>query len=75
MQLLFSSGLEDLSTEDSIKIYNSVTDKFVRELKRRDKKADTEKEVISVFINESPSLEGGRLVPITFSRTLEQQIL
>lgn len=69
MELLF----KDVDTKDSIKLYNTVTEKFFKQLNSRENKAKSEIQVISVFMSENESYESGKIIPLTFEKIIQKQ--
>ena len=69
MELLF----KDIDTKNSIELYNTITEKFFKELKNRENKAKSEIQTISVFMSDNESYENGKIVPLIFQKVLEEQ--
>lgn len=68
LKLLFTSELNDLKTEDSIELYKSVSEKFIKELDKRERRARAELTAIFAFTSEDNSFEQGKVKNLEFQK-------
>ena len=68
LKLLFSSGTETIKTEDSIKLYKAVSERYYKELDKRERRAKAELSAILSFTSEDNSFEQGELKKVEFQK-------